>query len=283
MDFIKFMGTGGGRTVMITQLRSTGGIYIELDGTRLYLDPGPGALVHSIRHNLPLKKLDALLLSHAHIDHTNDANAIIEAMTDGVVKKGGVLIGNVSAIEGYEENSRVVEKVVGNYHLNALQEYYVVKPGDSVRVNTVKIVATKAVHTDPMAIGFRIESEKYTIGYTGDTIYFDNIGSQFSECDVLILNCLFNRNPYKNKDVEFSRHMDSEDAIKIIEHAKPKLAILQHFGMEMLRSMPWEVARKISETTGIKTIAARDFQEIKLDEALNTAKTAHEKSLSEWV
>ncbi len=285
MDFIKFMGTGGGRFVLITQLRATGGIYIEMDDTRLYIDPGPGALVHATRHNLPLRKLNALLVSHAHIDHCNDANVMIEAMTNGITKKRGVLIGNVSAIEGYENNGKRVERITTDYHLNALEKYFVVNAGDEVEVGNVKIAATKALHTDPKAVGFRIESDKYVIGYTGDTIYFDNIGSQFKGCDVLILNCLFNQNPYKGQDVEFSKHMDSEDALEIIRHAKPKLAVLQHFGMEMLRSMPWEVAKRITEETGVKTIAARDFQEIKLKDVVEGSEgkdEQHRKSLADW-
>ncbi|HDD64611.1 MAG TPA: MBL fold metallo-hydrolase, partial [Firmicutes bacterium] len=33
MDFIKFLGTGGARFVVITQLRASGGIWISIDNT----------------------------------------------------------------------------------------------------------------------------------------------------------------------------------------------------------------------------------------------------------
>jgi hypothetical protein len=37
-----------------------------------------------------------------------------------------------------------------------------------------------------------------------------------------------------------------------------KIAILTHFGMTMWRAKPWELAKKLSEETGISVIAARD-------------------------
>ncbi len=277
MVLIKFLGTGGGRTVTMTQVRATGGIYLQLDDIHLYIDPGPGALIHSIREKIPLYKLDALFLSHAHLDHVNDANAIIEAMTRGAMKKRGILVGSVSALEGYEKDDTVIDKVVSTYHENVVEDVVVMSPGEEFEIGNVKIRATKTIHTDPTCIGWRFESKSGTIGYTSDTIYFENIGKQFCDCDVLILNCLFNRNPFKGQHVEFSRHMDSEDAIEIIRASQPKLAIIQHYGMEMLRSNPWEVARIITEKTGIKTMAVRDFQEIRLDQDKYKL-----KGLDEW-
>ena len=44
---------------------------------------------------------------------------------------------------------------------------------------------------------------------------------------------------------------------------------MTHFGMSLWRAKPWEVARQLSEETGISVIAARDgmkFDLAKLDE-----------------
>ena len=49
-----------------------------------------------------------------------------------------------------------------------------------------------------------------------------------------------------------------EDARRIIEIRRPKVAILTHFGMTMLRNKPWEIAKRISDETGVEVIAARD-------------------------
>ena len=53
-------------------------------------------------------------------------------------------------------------------------------------------------------------------------------------------------------------HLSLPEAKEIIEQVKPKKAILTHFGMTMWRAKPWELARKLTEETGIPVIAARD-------------------------
>ena len=93
MNKIKFLGTGGGRFVVSRQLRKSGGIWISIDDTNLILDPGPGSLVRilSSKPKLNPRNLDGIILSHRHLDHTNDVNIIIEAMTNGGFNKKGVL------------------------------------------------------------------------------------------------------------------------------------------------------------------------------------------------
>jgi phosphoribosyl 1,2-cyclic phosphodiesterase len=53
-------------------------------------------------------------------------------------------------------------------------------------------------------------------------------------------------------------HLSLPEAKQIIEEIKPSAAILTHFGMTMWRAKPWELARKLTDETGISVIAARD-------------------------
>ena len=52
--------------------------------------------------------------------------------------------------------------------------------------------------------------------------------------------------------------MNSDDAIKLISKVKPRLAIMQHFGIKMLSINPMTEAREISKKTKVQTIAAKD-------------------------
>jgi phosphoribosyl 1,2-cyclic phosphodiesterase len=61
-------------------------------------------------------------------------------------------------------------------------------------------------------------------------------------------------------------HLSAPEAGEIIKEIKPKVAILTHFGMTMWRAKPWEVARRLSEETGVRVIAARDGMKFDLAE-----------------
>ena len=91
MKKIKFLGTAGARIVMIKQLRSSGGLWLNLEDTRILIDPGPGSLVRCLksRPRLDPTQLDAIILTHKHLDHSGDVNVMIEAMTGGGFKKKG--------------------------------------------------------------------------------------------------------------------------------------------------------------------------------------------------
>jgi phosphoribosyl 1,2-cyclic phosphodiesterase len=71
-------------------------------------------------------------------------------------------------------------------------------------------------------------------------------------------------------------HMTSDDAIKIIEEAKPDMAVLTHFGMQMIFKGPANEARLIQEKTGIPTVAGADGMHITVGEKIQV-QTAKKK------
>ena len=75
-----FLGTGGGRFSAINQRRMTGGFRIDnLGGKNYHVDPGPGALVRTYQFGLDPRNINGVFVSHAHTDHYNDAEILIEA------------------------------------------------------------------------------------------------------------------------------------------------------------------------------------------------------------
>lgn len=253
---IVFLGTGGGRTVLVRQDRWTGGFRINSDSANIHVDPGPGALTHSHQLGQDPLKLDAVVITHYHIDHCSDASVICEGMTEYALKKKGILIGSRYAIEGDSNNDRGIDK----YHQSKINEIYIAKIGDKklfkTKTGEFSIEPIKTVHDEPTCFGFKLHLDGKIIGYTSDTEFYPEMPNNYSGCDFLILNCL--------RPVEdgIPDHLKTEDVIKILKTAKPKIAILTHMGEKFLKSNPETQAELISNKTGVKCIAAKDGMKI---------------------
>jgi ribonuclease BN (tRNA processing enzyme) len=87
-DVITFLGTAGARFVVTHQFLASGGAWLSFGDTQILLDPGHGCLVQVTRRELGPSKLEAIILSHKHLDHCGDINIMIEAMTDSGTKDG---------------------------------------------------------------------------------------------------------------------------------------------------------------------------------------------------
>ncbi|MEA3379106.1 MAG: MBL fold metallo-hydrolase [Nanoarchaeota archaeon] len=244
MDQIIFLGTGGSRYVMASQRRYTGGILIQHQENQLHIDPGPGALIRCHEFGIDPTKTTALLVSHKHIDHSNDINVLIDTITIGGKHKKGTLICSESL--GYKSSILDVSR------LNWLNRLIYLKPNEITRLGDITIEALPTKHSDETGIGFKIITNKTVLCYTSDTDYTAKIADSYLDADILILNCsLPELMPAKN-------HLCAGKTATILERVKPKLAILTHFGNDMLDANPLYQAREIQRKTGVQTIAAHD-------------------------
>jgi phosphoribosyl 1,2-cyclic phosphodiesterase len=253
MARITFLGSGGGRFTVLTQLRASGGFILEMDGEMLHIDPGPGALVRARQYRVRLRKLTGILCSHCHPDHYTDLEMAVESMTAGAKKKRGTLLMGENVLKGSGE----FRPAISRYHLRVLEGYKTLRPGEKAKTGALEIRATPTRHGDPKGIGFVIKGSE-TIGYTSDTEYFPGLEKHFEGCDTLIMNVLRPRN------VEWPEHMSTNQAERFLKalKGKPGLAVIQGFGMKMLRANPFREAAWLEKRTGIKIIAAKDGQVI---------------------
>lgn len=250
-DFVKFLGTGGARFMMARQMRSTAGAWLSLGGCQIFVDPGPGALVrcNASRPRLDPLKLDAILLSHAHLDHCGDINAMIEAMTDGGFKKRGTILCPREALED--------DPVVLRYLRGFATRWLVLEEGGSYDLAPGLRLRTPRRHLHPAeTYGFIFEHGGRTLSWITDTLYFPELEGIYAGSDLLIINVvLLKKAGDDRRDIQ---HLCLDDARRLVSAIRPRLAILTHFGMTMHRARPWELAQQLSQETGVEVRAAGD-------------------------
>ena len=240
---ITFLGTGGARVMVANQILASGGLWLSLEGTELLVDPGPGCIVQSTKRKLRAEKLSAIILSHRHLDHAGDVNAMIEAMTQGGFKPHGWFFTPADALE--------TEPVIFSYLKDYLEGIEVLQAGKLYTIGNVSFT-TPIRHIHPVeTYGMLFTAGGHTFAYIADTRYCDDLPRIYAS-ELLIMNVVF------LQDNPPADHLTVSDVRRIVTEVKPKVAILTHFGMSMWRAKPWEIAQRLSQETGVRVIAARD-------------------------
>jgi phosphoribosyl 1,2-cyclic phosphodiesterase len=241
--------------MVANQILASGGLWLNLNGTQILLDPGPGSIVQSTKRKLRADKLSAIIISHRHIDHSADTNIMVEAMTQGGFKQHGWLFAPADALE--------TEPVIFSYLKDYLDGVEVLQESKSYSVCNISF-ATSVRHIHQVeTYGIVFITPKHTFSYITDSRYFDGLCHSYKG-ELLIINVV------RLEDNHPFDHLSIPDAKRIITTLKPKVAILTHFGMTMWRAKPLEVAQRLSQDTGVKIIAARDGMKFALAQLDNT-------------
>lgn len=251
-DQLIFLGSGGARIVIARQLRASGGIWFKLNGIQFHVDPGPGALVRATasRHRLDPTELSAIMLSHRHLDHAADVNVMIEAMTMGGTEKRGRLFAPTDALEGEDP-------IVLRYLRQYLEEVIPLREGGEFKLGPIKFICPVRHRHRGEVYGFKFQTAYLTISYIADTAFFPELAEHY-QADIVIFNVV----RYKPSDLD---HLHFPEVERLITMMKPKLSIMTHFGMTMIKAKPWILARELTQKTGCEVIAASDGLLVKLE------------------
>jgi ribonuclease BN (tRNA processing enzyme) len=243
---LTFMGTAGARFMVAKQLAASGGLYIEEGSTRLACDPGPGAVVQYAKRKVDLARLDGILVSHRHLDHAGDVNVMIEGMTEGGFRPRGKLFCPSDALDH--------DPVVLNYLRAFPREVVRLEPTSRYRLGDLEFTTTRRHPHGAETYGFRFGER---LGWLTDSDWYDAIVEDH-QAEVMVLHTvLLDERP----DLP---HLSIPEAARIIAEARPRLAIITHFGMNVWRAHPWEVAEQMTQATGIEVKAARDGMSLEI-------------------
>jgi ribonuclease BN (tRNA processing enzyme) len=197
------LGSGGPRPFG----RAGSSYIVEVDGApRILVDAGPGAFERIGELQLDLQKVDIVLLTHLHIDHSGDLAAFFNARA---LTSDGPIAYRVFGPDGaglFPKTSRFVDLLMGSGGAFAYQKTFGADETFSVRDLAIRLdsARTKIVdedglqieeiathHDDCPAIAYRISYQGIAVVFSGDmdASALPNLVRLAKDADLLIFNC----------------------------------------------------------------------------------------------
>ena len=197
------LGSGGPRALG----RGGSSFIVEVDGTpRILLDAGPGAFLRIGELKLDVERVDTVLLTHLHIDHSGDLAAFFN---ERALTSDGPITYRIFGPDGaglFPKTSRFVDLLVGKDGAFEYQktfgadESFVVRDLairlDSPRTRivdenglVVEEIATH--HGDCPSVAYRISYHGVVVVFSGDmdASALPNLVELAKNADLLIFNC----------------------------------------------------------------------------------------------
>jgi ribonuclease BN (tRNA processing enzyme) len=241
--------------MVATQTRKTGGILFDLDKVKFVLDPGPGSVVNATSIGILPEKLDGVVLSHFHIDHSTDANVYLDAIEKPfIIAERHCLLDRATTrlkLEYYP--------CITPFHQKK-SEVHAVRDKDVVTIKGITFKAVMTDHYDP-AVGFRISGEGLDIGFVADGAYYKGLEKAFEGCQLLIVNAIVP----KGQEID-KKYLSVDGVISLVKamETKPRLVLLNHISGWMLRANLFKQEKIIQDACKVKVIHAEDFMTLDL-------------------
>jgi ribonuclease BN (tRNA processing enzyme) len=225
---MKIVVLGSGTSVPHAQ-RSSSGFWVETNGHTLLLDCSASAVHRMAQENLDWANLDAVWISHFHLDHVGGVAAFLFGTKYAPEMQKRTKPMKIFGAKGLRKLLENFDRANDyNFFKQSFPlEIVEVEPFEKFDIlPDVQAVALDTPHTDEsLAIHLR-DAEGKTLVYTSDTGFDLALGSFARNVDLLIIECSF----VKEKPVE--THLELAEAIHLIRRAAPKLAVLTHFYAE---------------------------------------------------
>ena len=255
---MRFRVLGSGTSVPHPQ-RSSSGYWLETEGGKLLLDCSASAIHRMARENLDWAALDAIWISHFHLDHCGGLAPFLFGTKYAPETRERKKILNIFGPKGLRKLLENFDQA-NDYGLLEQPfpvEIIEVEPLEKFRILAdAKAVACKTPHTpESCAIHIKDSSGK-TLVYTADTGFEKTLGSFAKSVDLLVMECSF----VENKPVE--KHLELAEAMFLTRFAAPKKVLLTHFYPEWDEIDFQKAAAKFSP--GCEVIEATDGLRINL-------------------
>jgi ribonuclease BN (tRNA processing enzyme) len=225
---VKFIILGSGSAVPHPK-RSSSAYWLEAAQGTILLDCSASAIHRMAEENLDWTNLNAIWISHFHLDHIGGLAPFLFGTRNAPQMKSRTKPLRIFGAKGLEKLVKSFDEA-NNYKLFKQPfpiEIIEIEPAEEFEIlPETRAVTMKTPHTDDsLAIHIRDSDEK-TLVYSSDTGFAKALGAFARNVDLFVLECSF----FKDKPIE--KHLELSEAMFLTRYANPQKAMLTHFYAE---------------------------------------------------
>ena len=191
---------------------ATSGYLLEAGETLIQFDLGSGVLSRLTAKTAP-ESVSALFLTHWHFDHAADLPVLMYRLDQ--------LGDHPLPVYAPADPDSAIRRIVAASPRFSLKD---VSSGDEISVGSCTVRVGEARHPVP-AVGYRIESDGVSFGYTGDTNTLPGLSAFYRGCRVLLADGLFPESEWTAQ----KPHLSAAGAAMLAAEAGAEHVVLTHF------------------------------------------------------
>ncbi len=222
-ESVKFTVLGSGSAVPF-EGRASSSYLIETGRTNILLDCGFQCVDRLYDIGKSLDSIDYMFLSHKHPDHFIGIIHLFFALRSPYYdKKTPLYIFGFKGVESYIEQFRGVlgKWIDPGAPVNFLSNEDATPSWQNVD-DLFEYKTFPTMHTDE-SVGVSVVVNNRKIVYTSDTEFFEGLVEEFSDADLVVVDCA------SGKDFEVKGHMDFTQGLFSAEQAGVKTLLFTHF------------------------------------------------------
>jgi ribonuclease BN (tRNA processing enzyme) len=249
---------GSGTSVPHSQ-RASAAFWLETESGSMLLDCSADAMHRMAQENLDWPNLDAIWISHLHLDHCGGLASLLFAMKHSPQTQSSRKPLRIFSCGGVERLLKAIDE--SNDYGLFKQPFplevreFAESGGNFSPFNAIRCETLKTPHTRESLAMRLTNSENKTVVYSSDTGISEELATFARGADLFVLECSF----YENKPVQ--THLNLVEAMRIAQMAEPRRLLLTHLYPEW---DPIDLPAKAHELWPGETIAAHDGLRIEI-------------------
>lgn len=203
-----------------SRTNTASGYLVEFGGKTVLMDAGPGVFMR-LAEIMDPGLLDAVILSHTHVDHCADVLALFTYMAYG---PSGPIPIPVYAPQGARQHIAAFARAGEDHVFHQVLDFREQEPGDEVWIGDARVRFGRAIHPVP-ALVTRFDIDDASLVYSGDTGPGGDLANLANDASLLLCEASLQgiRGPRT-----FVHHLTAVDTGEIAAWAGVEQLVLTH-------------------------------------------------------